>query len=218
MFCHKCGAQLPDGSTFCQKCGARLTSEDSTAAAASAPQQNPPETIPQPHSSPVGQEALPVQAALPKKKSKKKIFIIGGVILAVIIVIIAAMSSGGEIDYIATVKAHTPYMSQGMSYTYEEVFEKYLSNVVWMEEKNDKGADVIIDGIGTGTDMQISFTIAVTTDPDNPDMARMTPKSAMASGNKLSTEEEVSQIFYIMFSAYSEDVKDFATIRDAMIE
>lgn len=49
-------------------------------------------------------------------------------------------------------------------------------------------------------------------------MARMTPKSAVAGGNKVSTEEKVSQIFYILFTAYSEDVKDFATIRDAMME
>lgn len=208
MFCQKCGTQLSDGATFCHKCGAKLTAEV-------APQAAPVQAAPQ-----VAPQAAPVQVMPPQKKSKKKFFIIGGIILAVIIVIVVAMGSGGgsSINYVATVQAHKPYNSQGMPYTYGEVFEKYLSNIVWEANETDTGADVLIDGIGTGTDMQVTFTITVTPNPDNPESVKITPKSAVANGTTLSTEDEVSQIFYILFSAYSEDIEDFAAIRDTLLE
>ena len=36
MFCHKCGAPLPDGSRFCSACGEKLPETAGTASAAAA--------------------------------------------------------------------------------------------------------------------------------------------------------------------------------------
>lgn len=210
MFCHKCGTQNPDDAGFCIKCGAKLITEDSQQPIQSAPPQQP---VP-----PVVPGSVPTAPATPpKKKSKKKFVILGSVLLMVIIGIFVAVNWEGETDYIATVKAHMPFdKSQGLPYTYEEVLGKYLSNAVWMTEKNETGADVMVDGIGTGTDTPIQITIGVKPAPNQPDIALITPKSIKAGDNEASTEGETSDILYVFFVAYSEDVKDFAAIRDGI--
>lgn len=226
MFCHKCGAQLVDGATFCQKCGTKLITESPQQSdpAPVTPQQTPAvpisqqpgaPTMPQQPTPPVGQGTIPSMP--PKKKSKKKFIILGIALLVVIIGIFVAMNWEGDIDYVATVKAHKPFdKSQGLPYTYEEVLEKYLSETVWMTQNNDSGADVVIDGIGTGTDTPVQITISVKSDPDHPDVALISPKSAKAGDNVTANEGEAGDILYVFFVAYSEDVKDFAAIRDEM--
>lgn len=229
MFCHRCGTQNPDDAEFCIKCGAKLITEDSQQAvpapvtpqqsqATPASQQPIQSAPPQQPVPPVTQGAVPVAPAIPpKKKSKKKFIILGSVLLVVIIGIFIAVNWEGETDYIATVKAHMPFdKSQGLPYTYEEVLGKYLSNAVWMTEKNESGADVVVDGIGTGTDTPIQITIGVKPAPNQPDIALITPKSIKAGDSEASTEGETTDILYVFFAAYSEDVKDFAAIRDGI--
>lgn len=229
MFCHKCGTQNPDDAGFCIKCGAKLITEDSQQAvpapvtpqqsqATPASQQPIQSAPPQQPVPPVVLGSVPTAPATPpKKKSKKKFVILGSVLLVVIIGIFVAVNWEGETDYIATVKAHMPFdKSQGLPYTYEEVLGKYLSNAVWMTEKNETGADVVVDGIGTGTDTPIQITIGVKPAPNQPDIALITPKSIKAGDIEASTEGETGDILYVFFVAYSEDVKDFAVVREGI--
>lgn len=229
MFCHKCGTQNPDDAGFCIKCGAKLITEDSQQAvpapvtpqqsqATPASQQPIQPAPPQQPVPPVVPGTVPTAPAMPpKKKSRKKFIVLGIVLLVVIIGIFIAVNWEGETDYIATVKAHMPFnKSQGLPYSYEEVFGKYLSNAVWMTEKSETGADVVVDGIGTGTDTPIQITIGVKPAPNQPDIALITPKSIKAGDSEASTEGETTDILYVFFAAYSEDVKDFAAIRDGI--
>lgn len=67
-------------------------------------------------------------------------------------------------DYITAVKEHTPFVeSLNLDYTYEEVFERYISDATWSSQETVTGADVIIQGTAAGLDEEISITIEVTT-------------------------------------------------------
>lgn len=100
---------MPDDAKFCIKCGTKLP-------AGSAVQQ-----------------PITAQTDAPKKAKKKKSklpIILGTAILLIVVVIVIAVSLGGSgTDYIATVKAHTPFAtSQNLPYTFAEVFDKYTTN------------------------------------------------------------------------------------------
>lgn len=231
MFCHKCGAQNPEGAGFCIKCGAKLILEEPQQAVPAPvnPQQGPAVPVSQQPVQPApSQQSVPLvipgvvpaaPAMPPKKKSKKKLIILGSVLLVVVIGLIAVVSLGDWTDYVATVKAYTPfYKSHELPYTYEEVLGKYLSDVVWTTEKDGSGANVTVDGIGTGTDTQITFTIGVMPDTSQRGIVvvKISPKSAVIGDEKVSTQDETTDILNDFFTAYSKDFKDYAAIREEM--
>ncbi len=143
MFCIKCGTQIPDDAVFCPRCGAKQPGD--AASNVEAPRSAAPE----------------VQAASEKKKSKKKPLIIGSVILALVaVIVVIAASLGGGTDYEATVRAYTPFKkSQSITFTCGEIFDKYLQDVKWNIQEDDKSADVTVSGSanGTGRELRISM-------------------------------------------------------------
>lgn len=103
MYCTKCGAQIPDGSTFCTSCGARVGGAEDQAepvafpvedAPASAPQGAPVHMAAQPrYEEPVAEPAEASQSFVPTpqpKKPKHKGRIVAAVLGGVAVVAIVA--------------------------------------------------------------------------------------------------------------------------------
>lgn len=191
MFCPKCGTKALDGATFCQKCGAKLIAGDTVQQAA----------IP----TPVRQTQPSTPSGTPKKKKSKKLpIILGAVALAVVVIIVIAMNWNGKIDYEATVRAHRPFVSQGTSLTYGEVLDKYISSPNWEVRKSGEVNYVDISGKAKGTDKDLVVTIKVLQDPNDPDLASISPESVTINAKKSPTQNDAVEFLLAMFSAYDE--------------
>lgn len=200
MFCPKCGAQAPEDAAFCQKCGAKLQSGGP----------------PQPESAPVPtvrrRQPGDPPADQPKKKSKAPLFLVLGIVLLVVVAAVILFSSGGgDIDCIATVKAHKPFaVSQDLPYTYGEVFDQYLPGAKWEVREAGDTRYVDISGTGKGVGLELSFTVAVTADKDDPDRASIVPKTAVVDGEKAPTENDAVEFLLALFAYYDTGAGDLS--------
>lgn len=187
MFCSKCGTQVPDGSAFCPKCGMKLAQAVTPDAGTPKPTDSGKANVPE------------------KKKSKKKPFIIGAVILAlVVLIVVIAASLGGGTDYEATVRAYTPFKgSQGIPYTCGEVFDRYIQDMKWNIQENDKSADVTVSGgaKGTGKELQISMHLE-----EREETVQFSSIRLVYDGNELSGNG-----FFALFVAYDENDGDISS-------
>lgn len=222
MFCHKCGAKAIDGAEFCQKCGAKLINNGTAKSAAEDIRYD---TVP-------NQGAVPV-AAVPasenstyahvknekpvKNKSKKRFFIIGAVILVVVIIIIAAAGGNSEMDYIATVKDYTPFAnSQGLPYTCEEVFGRYIEHAVWETLGDGDTRNVTVSGTIKGIDTDIAVTIKASPDTNDSERALMSPVSVRIGSDTTTVKGDVGDILYTIFAAYDEGLEDLSELKEEM--
>ena len=87
MFCQKCGANLPDGSTFCQVCGSQLNVAPATPVMPAAPAAPV---------APAGYD-LPVAPQPPKKKKTGMIIAIVVAVIVVIAGVVGALFATGVI-------------------------------------------------------------------------------------------------------------------------
>lgn len=187
---------MPDDAEFCIKCGTKLP-------AGSAVQQ-----------------PITAQTDAPKRAKKKKSklpIILGAAILLIVIVIVIAVSSGGSgTDYIATVKAHTPFAtSQNLPYTFAEVFDKYTNNLVWETASEDKKTDTAIvkaDGTVKGTEYRLIVSIKVSPNPNNSNSCLIQPQSVNFNGIASNSQNSAVEFLYIMFAAYGEGFEDLSEV------
>lgn len=200
MFCSKCGTKVVDGARFCQKCGAKLILDEPVAQPAAESSANSAnQTV-----------SIPKEASV-KENSKKLPIIIGAAVLVVLAVIFIAMNWEGKTDYEATVRAHAPFAnSQGLPYTYGEVFDKYIPDAKWEVRESGNGAHVDINGEAEGTDAEMAITIKVSLDEKDPDLASISPESVSVSGDKSPTKDEAVRFLLAMFVAYDEGDKDLS--------
>lgn len=202
MFCSKCGAKALDGAEFCEKCGAKLT-DGNTALTAGAGN-----LVQQPGNIGTGEGK--------NKKRKKWPVILGVTAFFAILVIMIAVFWEGKTDYKATVEAHEPFaVSQGLPYTYGEVFEKYIESAKWKTLESEGETYVKISGTLKGTDMKVVITIKVVSDPGSPDIALISPETVTLDGVKSSTQEEAVRFIYGMFSAYDEGYKNLSELQQS---
>lgn len=221
MFCYKCGSKVIDGAEFCQKCGSKVI-KDKTENNTSADIQ----------SNAVREQGTAVVGAVPvsgnsinnsnekpaKKKSKKRFFIIGAIIL-VIVIIIAASVVSSEMDYIKTVKTYMPFAnSQGLPYTCEEVFGKYIESAVWESSGDGDTRNVKISGTIKGTDTDAVITIKAAPDPNYSEMAIMSPVSVKIKDDTTTDKNEAADILYIFFAAYDEGMEDLSELKAEMTD
>ena len=120
MYCTKCGAQIPDGSTFCTSCGARVGGAEDQAEPVAFPVEDAPASAPvgrqAPQGAPVHMAAQPqyeqpfaepaesfdptLQPKKPKHKGRIVAAVIGGVAVVAIvaaIVIVPRIGSSSEV-------------------------------------------------------------------------------------------------------------------------
>jgi hypothetical protein len=122
-------------------------------------------------------------------------------LLVIAIIIIAMLVSGDDVDYVATVKQHAPFRSQGINATYQQVFSRFLTSPNWsVNNTGDNSADVIVSGTLRGQSGTISVTIRVVVDGDN---ARITPNRVTLYGVTYSGNDAV-EILLDMFWSFAD--------------
>lgn len=213
MFCHKCGTQIADGSVFCQKCGAKQIG-DNMKQQAVAPA--PAEPIQQ-----TQQQSQAVTLNTPKKKKSGKMLIgLGAAVIVIIVAIFIALNWNGKTDYVATVGAHTPFAaSQGLPYTYEDVFDKYINAPVWEAiHESDNVVYVEISGDIKETDHEVYIKIKTAPNPDDPDGILISPESVTLDGENLPTQNDAVEFLLAMFWAYDDGYDDLSALLSSPID
>ena len=215
MYCHKCGRELPEGASFCPACGAKsVTAEHESAGADSAVSvTNGSSTKP----SPSGLPSVPAGAPAPKASSKK--IIIGVISALVVVVAVAAVLvalNWNSVDYVASVKAHQPFTSQDIPYTYGEVLDKYIEGAEWKSTKGEKGSDLLatveVSGTAKGLEQECQISIQISPNPEDPDGIMFHPQSATVGDSEFSGDSEMAEFLYPWFLAYGTQVDDLSTV------
>lgn len=221
MFCSKCGNQLPEGAMFCHKCGARVVFEDTSQRVAEKTQIN---------DSGDGQPTMEASAnsgeaqahSAHQKRKSKKLPVILGIAVLIIVAIFIVLNWEGKIDYIATVKAHTPFaVSQGLPYTYEEVLNKYFDSLEWKVREEKEAHYVDISGTLKEEGSQFALTIKVSANPDDPDGVLIEPISVTLDARQSATEDETDVVLYNIFCLYDEgyeigEESEFASVNEEL--
>lgn len=204
MICKKCGTKFTEG-IFCPECGMKYEEIVTSTEKWEKDTRNGQEEM-SVSSIPTREQANPVSGNAPEKKTSLKIlFISGAAILFIIAVIFITANWEGKVDYVATVKAHTPFAaSQEMPYTYEEVLTRYMDPLEWKVREDSKAHYVDISGTVKGINSKFTLTIKVSKNPDNPDGALIEPVSVTLDDMQASTEDETARILYNLFCMYDE--------------
>ena len=148
--------------------------------------------------------AAPNPPAVPQKKGKKWPLLI---VLLLLIAggVYAALNWNGKIDYIGTVKAHQPFLSQGFSLTYGEVLDACLTSPVWTVREEGDTHYVDITGDNKGSSIcTLTVTIAVRPDSADPDIVQISPISVTIDGGDASDQNDAVKILLARFSAKAE--------------
>lgn len=160
--------------------------------------------------------AAPNPPAVPQKKGKK------WPLLIVLLLLIAggayaALNWNGKIDYIGTVKAHQPFLSQGFSLTYGEVLDACLTSPVWTVREEGDTHYVDITGDNKGSSIcTLTVTIAVRPDSADPDIVQISPISVTIDGGDASDQNDAVKILLAMFSAKAEGQEDLGAVMTAI--
>lgn len=202
MFCPKCGTEALEGAVFCQKCGAKVPVDGAVSQSAEL-------------SAPINQ----VQSEKPAKKKSKLPFILGAVALVIVAIIFVSALGGDNTDYVATVRAHKPFnASQGLPYTYGEVFDRYIVSAKWEVRQSGDAHYVDISGRAKGTDCDIAVTIRVSEDPDDPNMAKISPESVTIGDEKTSTQNDAVEKLLAIFAVYDAQGADLSLLGEVIAE
>ncbi len=160
--------------------------------------------------------AAPNPPAVPQKKGKKWPLLI---VLLLLIAggVYAALNWNGKIDYIGTVKAHQPFLSQGFSLTYGEVLDACLTSPVWTVREEGDTHYVDITGDNKGSSIcTLTVTIAVRPDSADPDLVQISPISVTIDGSDASDQNDAVKILLAMFSAKAEGQEDLGAVMTAI--
>ena len=160
--------------------------------------------------------AAPNPPAVPQKKGKKWPLLI---VLLLLIAggVYAALNWNGKIDYIGTVKAHQPFLSQGFSLTYGEVLDTCLTSPVWTVREEGDTHYVDITGDNKGSSIcTLTVTIAVRPDSADPDIVQISPISVTIDGGDASDQNDAVKILLAMFSAKAEGQEDLGAVMTAI--
>lgn len=219
MFCPRCGNEMEDQAAFCTKCGEQLRAGNN----AGQPGMGQPSQTQTPYQQqPSYQQQIPYQQQMPYQQMtpippRKKRNILLPVLLGVaafIIVIALGVTAAVFIlrdntDYVATVQEYKPFKSDGLSYTYGEVLEKYVKSAEWQEEdRSRESCYVIVSGSLKGTKEDAEFKFKVESDGKKADQADIELKSVKIDGDKLDADE----FSYMMFLAFDDGEKDLADV------
>ena len=162
MYCTKCGAQIPDGSTFCTSCGARVGGVEDQAepvafpvgdAPATAPQGAPAHMAAQPrYEEPVTEPAEASQPSVPTPQSKKPkhkgrivAAVIGGVaVVAIVAAIVVVPRIGASSEVTSGGKGYVVCACETKILPKNSKGKKLKSYTVELAPSNGKGKSYTI--------------------------------------------------------------------------
>lgn len=234
--CPSCGAFLHESVSVCADCGADMQS------AAPAPPPHAPvlssSSTPGPTaSSPSSQNASSAQSPYDDDPGKRIGFhpsdsyvspnthrpkrghtvLILAIVAAVCAVgIFIFYSWEGEVNYIGSVKAWTPFrQSHELSYSVGQVLNRYMPNAVWTE-KEGSGNSVVVEASGEllGAEGIYTFEFVVTPDENNRGSAAFRVQSVTRDGHAISPSDPAVPLLYL-FSVRREGLDDAAGILEA---
>ena len=151
------------------------------------------------------------------KRFGKMLKIVIPLLFAAAFIMVAVMLNrrAEKFDYIAAVKEHKPFAeSLNLDYTYEDVFERYISGASWSLQETATGADVTVHGSAAGLDKDIAISVEVTTSSE---VIVVDPKLVEFDGEKLSNEDDLVSFFLVLFQAYDVGYEDFTDILNAWL-
>ena len=136
----------------------------------------------------------------------KKVKRISALIL-MLIMAVTMLTGCDNTDYIATVKAHTPFLDFP-DITYGEVMDKYLENPVWEEGVTDGDRFVKVSGKikGLGGD----FALCIYVKNNNDGTVQISMDTIFFNGEKRNSTEIVQEIMYGFFDAYNQGLEDMS--------
>ncbi len=225
MFCPKCGNEMEDQAAFCTRCGEQLRAGNN----AGQPGMGQPNQAQEPYQqqTPYRQQSLyqqqmsyqqqmPYQQMTPIPPRKKHNILLPVLLGAAAFIIVIAVAVTAAVfilrdntDYIATVQEYKPFKSDGLSYTYGEVLEKYVKSAKWQEEdRSRESCYVILSGSLKGTKEEAEFKFKVELDGKKADQADIELKTVKIDGDKLDADE----FSYMMFLAFDDGEKDLADV------
>ena len=146
------------------------------------------------------------------KRFGKMLKIVIPLLFAAAFIMVAVMLNrrAEKFDYIAAVKEHKPFVeSLNLDYTYEDVFERYISGASWSSQETATGADVTVHGSAAGLDKDIAISVEVTTSSE---VIVVDPKLVEFDGEKLSNEDDLVSFLLVLFQAYDVGYEDFTDI------
>lgn len=144
-----------------------------------------------------------------KKKFNKLKFLLYSIIAIVVMITISANWEGNT-NYVATVEKHKPLESQGLTFTYENVLNKYIDSPKWESRESGDIGYVDISGTIKGSNKKIGVKIKVSPMPNDSKRVSIRPESITLNGNSPSTQVAAEQILLYMFSAYQRGEADVA--------
>lgn len=144
-----------------------------------------------------------------KKKFNKLKFLLYSIIALIVMLTIAANWEGST-NYVATVEKHKPLESQGLTFTYANVLNKYIDSPKWESRKSGNIGYVDISGTIKGSNKKIGVKIKVSPMSNDSKRVSIKPESITLNGNSPSTQVAAEQILLYMFSAYQRGEADVA--------
>ncbi len=225
MFCPRCGNEMEDQAAFCTRCGEQLQAGNNAGqpgkgqpnqAQTSYQQQTPYQQQSLYQQQTPYQQQMPYQQMTPIPPRKKHNILLPVLLGAAAFIIVIAMAVTAAVfilrdntDYIATVQEYKPFKSDGLSYTYGEVLEKYVKSAEWQEEdRSRESCYVILSGSLKGTKEDAEFKFKVELDGKKADQADIELKTVKIDGDKLDADE----FSYMMFLAFDDGEKDLADV------
>lgn len=229
MFCTSCGEQLQTGNNAEQPGLGQPNPQQPLYQQQSSYQQQTPypqqssyqQQMPYPQQPSYQQQApyqqqMPYQQMTPIPPGKKHNILLPVLLGAAAFIIVIAVAVTAAVfilrdntDYIAAVQEYKPFKSDGLSYTYGEVLEKYVKSAEWQEEDKSKGSCyVLVSGSLKGTKEDAEFKFKVESDGRKTGQADIELKTVKIDGDKLDADE----FSYKMFLAYDDEEKDLAGV------
>lgn len=205
MFCYKCGAKINDNAVFCHKCGTKVkdieTSESSSTD--SEPRNENPGESTQENQAHENNDS----SGKTRERNYKGLL---ALVAVTVILLISVLSWPGDADYEEIVKTYTPYPE--VSYTYADVFERYIKSPKWKTHKTEDGAVVDVYGKLYGMKQKITITIDVSYDSETPGEVAVYPTSVLIDNKGEEIQESASDFVNMMFVAYNNGYNDLSAI------
>lgn len=138
----------------------------------------------------------------------KKTFRLSALLLMLIIAVtMLGGCSSDSTDYIATAKAHAPFVDFP-DITYGDVMDKYLDDPVWESDTTNGDHFAKVSGKIKGMDEDFGLYIYIKVNSNS--SAQISMDTITFQGESKNSEDIISQFMYAFFDAYNQGLDDLS--------